>query len=415
MKLCRTKYFANFGWRFGVALLALALVVGLPVAGGRWSGLPATVWYEFPPRQIHVRHAAFDWGVWVGLALALFAVVVAVVWRMGRVARALRARALHQARVCPEICPCAERPGYLAVGMYPMPSWGWMGLVCMLLAWVVAWTRFPALAVLQRHTYVLLWSGYITTVMALTQCRAGTCLFTRRPLVLAGLTLVSAVFWWGFEFLNRAVQNWFYQNVECFTPSAYVVLASLSFATVLPAVLCTHDWLATYPRLTASFENWVCIRLAHPRRVGAGVAVAGAVGLFLLPVWPNALFPLLWLAPLALLCGVLAAVGEPTLFDDLGHGDWRTLIRLSLAAMLCGCFWEMWNMYSLTRWVYEVPYVGRFKIFEMPLLGFAGYAPFGWECAAVAMVFGLWQPPASIARTSSKEDLACGSNSSRQP
>jgi hypothetical protein len=47
--------------------------------------------------------------------------------------------------------------------------------------------------------------------------------------------------------------------------------------------------------------------------------------------------------------------------------------------------------------VYDVPYVGRFHIFEMPLLGFAGYGPFGWECAAVAMVFGLWRPPSTPA------------------
>jgi len=67
-------------------------------------------------------------------------------------------------------------------------------------------------------------------------------------------------------------------------------------------------------------------------------------------------------------------------------------VRLSLAAVICGGFWEMWNMYSLARWVYDVPYVGRFYVFEMPLLGFAGYGPFGWECAAVAMVFGLWRP-----------------------
>jgi hypothetical protein len=28
--------------------------------------------------------------------------------------------------------------------------------------------------------------------------------------------------------------------------------------------------------------------------------------------------------------------------------------------------------------------VDRFRIFEMPLLGYAGYLPFGIECAAIA-------------------------------
>ena len=44
----------------------------------------------------------------------------------------------------------------------------------------------------------------------------------------------------------------------------------------------------------------------------------------------------------------------------------------------------MWNFYSLARWEYAVPFVQRFKVFEMPLLGYAGYLPFGVECLAVA-------------------------------
>jgi hypothetical protein len=37
----------------------------------------------------------------------------------------------------------------------------------------------------------------------------------------------------------------------------------------------------------------------------------------------------------------------------------------------------------LAKWVYAVPYVQRFHVWEMPLVGFAGYLPFGVECAAV--------------------------------
>ena len=44
----------------------------------------------------------------------------------------------------------------------------------------------------------------------------------------------------------------------------------------------------------------------------------------------------------------------------------------------------MWNVHSLARWQYDIPYVERFRIFEMPLLGYAGYLPFGLECMAVA-------------------------------
>ena len=37
----------------------------------------------------------------------------------------------------------------------------------------------------------------------------------------------------------------------------------------------------------------------------------------------------------------------------------------------------MWNFYSLPKWTYTIPYVGFWHVFEMPLLGYLGYLPFG--------------------------------------
>jgi len=44
----------------------------------------------------------------------------------------------------------------------------------------------------------------------------------------------------------------------------------------------------------------------------------------------------------------------------------------------------MWNWKSLAHWEYSVPFVYRFPIFEMPILGYAGYLPFGLVCVAAA-------------------------------
>ena len=52
-------------------------------------------------------------------------------------------------------------------------------------------------------------------------------------------------------------------------------------------------------------------------------------------------------------------------------------------------FWEMWNFYSLPKWTYVIPYVGFWKVFEMPLLGYLGYPFFGivvFSYAAVALM-----------------------------
>ena len=64
-------------------------------------------------------------------------------------------------------------------------------------------------------------------------------------------------------------------------------------------------------------------------------------------------------------------------------GDGSNLAAAALAGLVCGFFWEMWNYYSLARWSYSVPFVDRFHLFEMPLLGYAGYLPFGLECVLI--------------------------------
>jgi hypothetical protein len=43
----------------------------------------------------------------------------------------------------------------------------------------------------------------------------------------------------------------------------------------------------------------------------------------------------------------------------------------------------MWNSQSAAKWIYTVPYVDRWHLFEMPLLGYAGYLAFGLECRLV--------------------------------
>ena len=93
---------------------------------------------------------------------------------------------------------------------------------------------------------------------------------------------------------------------------------------------------------------------------------------------------MLWLAPGLLFIGLQALVGEEHVLSASPRGDFSGLWSAALAALACGFFWEMWNLHSLARWVYHVPWVQRFRVFEMPLLGYGGYLPFGVECAAFA-------------------------------
>jgi hypothetical protein len=365
-------------WASVLALFAVsaALLLGLPLAGVASAGRPVGRYLEFPPRTQYVEHAPFSWTVFALAALVTISVVAPFAVRVARTRGAS--------------VPAAPSPRRF-------PAWGWMGVALGVASWGLAWTRFPWFAGLQAHTFSPLWLAYILVVNALTFRRAGDCLMRRHPRALALLFPVSAGFWWFFEYLNRFVQDWHYVDVAELTPFGYFWLATLPFATVLPAVMSTAEWLATFPQLTAGLHRFAPVRASHPRRLAAVVLALAAVGLVALGIWPDILFPLLWVAPLGIVAALLALAGRPTLFAAVAEGDWRRLVRLALAALVCGFFWEMWNVFSLARWAYAVPYVNRFHVFEMPLLGFTGYLPFGLECGLIAdLVLGPRgeEPPA---------------------
>jgi hypothetical protein len=85
-----------------------------------------------------------------------------------------------------------------------------------------------------------------------------------------------------------------------------------------------------------------------------------------------------------LIVSLESLAGRQTILSPLALGDWRGVWVAALAALTCGIFWELWNWKSLAHWEYAIPFVHRSQLFEMPLLGYAGYLPFGLECVAVA-------------------------------
>ena len=62
---------------------------------------------------------------------------------------------------------------------------------------------------------------------------------------------------------------------------------------------------------------------------------------------------------------------------DLQEGRMEQLVSTILSGLICGFLWEFWNYWSLTKWVYAVPFFEKGKIFEMPLAGYAGFLVFG--------------------------------------
>ncbi len=358
-------------------VLLAAVLLGVPFVcawlGGRQEILagvcafpPRTEDWGLDPTKLWNERRPFSWPVFAAMCVGVLATLAPFVWRLARKKNVVGATGPAKG--------CA----------YRFPWFGWAGLALGAVGWVLAWNRFPWFAPVQPHTYLLVWTAYILVMNALCVKRSGRCLMTSCPGAYAMLLPVSSAFWWFFEYLNRYVWNWYYRGVGHMNAAEYVLFATFSFATVLPAVTATAEWLNTFRPFS---DERLCgfARFDVHRRAGlAGFMLVAGAGLTGIVFYPEFAFPLLWISPLAVFLAVQVLMGEATVIDDLCVGDWRRVVRFALAALICGGCWETWNFHSYAKWVYAVPYVHAFRIFEMPAVGFAGYLPFGLECAAVA-------------------------------
>lgn len=339
-------------------MMTLVLVVALPAAGLVLTGGVASdlrFYAEFPPRTRYVDHRPFSLLSFTALLLLLL-----LLWRW------------YLRLFAPKLL---LRPRPEGTREKRWPLWGTLAAVSLALCWLIAWTRIEALSFMQHHTFVLVWLSYIALANAVLWKRTGRSPLTHQTLPYLSLFPLSAVFWWSFEFLNRFTQNWFYQNVEHFSPAAYALLATLSFSTVLPAITVTAHLLASELELNL-VPSAQARRYASRFELHAGKLLAAcALTLFLLPAFPNALFPVLWVTPPLLIVALRQKLGEHPALPLPGTA--ARVCLWALAGLACGVLWEMWNYFSLARWVYYVPAVQAFHLFEMPLLGYAGYLPFG--------------------------------------
>lgn len=347
-------------WRL---LSYISFIFVCPLVGVWLSEKPLSSYLEFPPIPEKNQSPAFSWGVFCLMAALSIIILKPFVSRM----------IASNASLLPE-----------ALMKHRFPRWGWLGVVMMITAWLVAWNRFEWFNALQAYTFTPLWLSFILVVNALTYRRTGRCLLLNQTRYLMLLFVVSACFWWSFEFLNRFVDNWYYVGISDFGPMRYFIYATLPFSTVMPAVLSTAEWLTTFPSLSVDLNHFRPLPLIGTKVVAVCSVVSAAISLVALALWPKTLYSLVWFVPILLVIGLHTLTGTPKLVRDIESGDWRRIWILAISGLFCGLFWEMWNAHSLAHWKYSIPYVQRFEIFEMPLLGYLGYLPFGILCGLFA-------------------------------
>ncbi len=151
---------------------------------------------------------------------------------------------------------------------------------------------------------------------------------------------------------------------------------AICFATVLPAIFETKELLEAY----GLYKNSRVPAISPSTRWYKPFIIIGLAFLLLPLLWPQYYFPLIWGAFIFLLEPLNHRFGARSLMREWEQGSLRTFYLLLVAGAICGLLWEFWNFWSITKWVYTIPYVGWLKVFEMPILGFLGFPPFAVEC-----------------------------------
>lgn len=248
-----------------------------------------------------------------------------------------------------------------------------LGATLNLISWIFAWGKFSPLS---SYTFFPLWLGYILIMNGVSSWLFKRSLMSNLGIKFILLFLISIPFWWLFEALNAVIANWHYQGAEKTSPLIYFFGASISFSTVIPAVLSTsflfyHILLKIRKFKLPNFQiSWQILFASFG---------TGTLSLLLIFVFPQLTFGLLWLGVFLLLEPFNYILNFPSLSQKIAQGQWVVPISITLAALFTGFWWELWNYYSFPKWTYSVPYVGFFKVFEMPILGYLGYPFFGLE------------------------------------
>lgn len=234
--------------------------------------------------------------------------------------------------------------------------------------------------------YQLAWFPVLVAADCALSLRTRERTLLDRPALAVSLLAWSAPVWLLFELANLRLANWYYVLLPRQLSVRWIGTLT-AFATVLPALYLAWRWMCA-------------LELAGGRARGRGFPVRTrhlvalrALGLFFLVLslgWPRLFFPLIW--------GALTLLLEPanygrdrsrSLLADLSAGSGTRILRLLAAGLVVGLVWETLNWLADARWIYTVPGLERWKVFEMPVPGFLGFPVLALDAFVIYQTLAL--------------------------
>ena len=274
-----------------------------------------------------------------------------------------------------------------------LPFWFWFGLFCWATslsflafhlkqpAWFIHWSDVP-----------LFWGAVLILDGIVYKRSGGKSLVAIIPQELIGIGVASMTGWMIFEFMNFFVDdNWYYPWGNILDREEFLLYAFIVSSGLLPLAFEWYLLFLTIPKLANRFKNGIKIKLNSPFK--STLLILSLTGMFAAGLFPDQLFFILWVSPPLILAVVLGKIGIWTPFNPIAKGNWGPVLLSALTYLVTGFTLEGQNYLSAIHngqtalftndpayWQYSLPYVNVAHIFEMPILGYFGYFPFGVYC-----------------------------------
>jgi hypothetical protein len=274
------------------------------------------------------------------------------------------------------------------------PRWGWLGAFLLVTPLIFLWGHFSGPKLLLHWAWIPVFWGYTFLMDAWLYVRSGgKSILKNSPKEMIAIGIAAMGGWMLFEYLNFFVDdNWYYPNGDSIPHEEFLLYAIVGSSGLIPVIFVIYRLLNTFPNIRNKYSHGPAIVLKN-WHVNVLLAVF-MTGMFLISFFPDQLFGLLWIAPMAILALVLDKIGLWTPFTGLKTGNWSPLLKYTLTYLVYGLSLECLNYFSALHptgqplithtpavWVYSIPYVNYGYLFEMPLLGYIGYLPFGVYCS----------------------------------
>lgn len=234
--------------------------------------------------------------------------------------------------------------------------------------------------------YCFAWWSYILTIDAIIYRLKGNSLFLSRTKEFFLMIPWSIFIWLIFEAANLSLENWYYINLPHNRLERWLGYA-MAYGTVLPGMFETAELLETVGLFKKSrIKNMIISNERHSVIIFLGILCLISSALI-----PEYFFPLIWVGFIFLLEPFIYRFGGKSLLKDLEEGNPKKIYLLLVAGLICGLLWEFWNFWSLSKWVYIVPFFQERKGFEMPFLGFLGFPPFAVQAYVMYNFISLFR------------------------